>query len=199
MQLIRGARCLAAAIASAIYVCNVVSAQEGPAVTRSSRVLAVPSQYGTIQLAIDSARRGDTVLVARGRYYENIRFKGRGIVLTSQFARTRDLADIEQTIIDGSRPRHADTASVVMFVNQEDSMAVLQGFTITGGKGTVWLDAKDHAYFREGGGILCELSSPTIRFNYIIDNEAIAKREGLISAVAAAFAAATRSPPSRTM
>jgi hypothetical protein len=157
------------------------AAQQPPS-PRAPRTWEVPRDHPSIQAAIDSARRGDTVLVAPGRYYENIRFKGKGIVLTSHFARSHDLADIERTIIDGSRPRHPDTASVVMFVNEEDSASVLQGFTITGGRGTVWLDAKDHVEFREGGGILCELSSPIIRFNYIVDNEAIAMREGVVSA-----------------
>jgi hypothetical protein len=142
-------------------------------------VLAVPAKYSTIQTAIDSAVPGDTVLVAPGRYYENIRFKGKGIVVASQFARTRNSADIERTIIDGSRPAHPDTGTVVRFVNQEDSTAVLEGFTITGGTGTIWLDAKDIAYFREGGGILCELGSPTIRYNHIVDNEAIAKTKNV--------------------
>lgn len=137
-------------------------------------VLAVPAKYSSIQAAIDSAVPGDTVLVAPGRYYENIRFKGKGIVVASQFARTRNEADIERTIIDGSKPTHPDTGTVVRFVNQEDSTAVLEGFTITGGTGTIWLDAKDLAYFREGGGILCELGSPTIRSNHIVDNVATA-------------------------
>ena len=142
-------------------------------------VLAVPAKYPSIQAAIDSATEGDTVLVAPGRYYENIRFKGKGIVVTSQFARTRDEADIDRTIIDGSRPTHPDTGTVVRFVNQEDSTSVIQGFTITGGTGTVWLDAKDIAYFREGGGILCELGAPTIRFNHIVNNSAVSKAKNV--------------------
>ena len=80
-------------------------------------VLAVPAKYPSIQAAIDSAVPGDTVLVAPGRYYENIRFKGKGIIVASQFSRTRDAADIERTIIDGSRPAHPDTGTVVRFVN----------------------------------------------------------------------------------
>ena len=138
----------------------------------------MPDGYPTIQSAIDSAKKGDTVLVARGRYYENIRFKGKGIVVTSHIARTRDLRSIASTIIDGSRPSDPDTGSVVRFVNQEDTTAVLQGFTITGGTGTVWLDAKDRFWFREGGGILCELSSPTIRHNYIVGNVATSVAKG---------------------
>ena len=135
-------------------------------------MLGVPARFPSIQAAIDSAVPGDTVLVAPGRYYENIRFKGKGIVVASQFLRSRDAADIERTIIDGSRPAHPDTGTVVRFVNQEDSTAVLEGFTITGGSGTIWLDAKDLQYFREGGGILCELGSPTIRYNHIEYNVA---------------------------
>ena len=150
-------------------------------------VLEVPAKYPKIQTAIDSAVPGDTVLVAPGRYYENLRFKGKGIVVASQFARSRSAADIERTIIDGSRPAHPDTGTVVRFVNQEDSSAVLEGFTITGGTGTIWLDAKDLAYFREGGGILCELASPTIRHNHIVNNQAVAmtknvKGDSLLSA-----------------
>ena len=171
------ARVVAATTAIAMIApVNLVLAQ--PPAPRHA-VLAVPAKYPSIQAAIDSAVNGDTVLVAPGRYYENVRFNGKGIVVTSQFSRTRDEADIDRTIIDGSRPTHPDTGTVVRFVNQEDSTAVIQGFTITGGTGTVWLDAKDIAYFREGGGILCELGSPTIRFNHIENNSAISKAKNV--------------------
>jgi hypothetical protein len=156
---------------AALAVAPLSSATAQPPAPRHA-VLSVPGKYPSIQAAIDSAVPGDTVLVAPGRYYENIRFKGKGIVVASQFLHSRDAADVERTIIDGSRPSHPDTGTVVRFVNQEDSTAVLEGFTITGGTGTVWLDAKDLKYFREGGGILCELGSPTIRYNYIVKNVA---------------------------
>lgn len=148
----------------------------------SGRIRRVPADYRTIQEAIDSAAPGDTVLVAPGRYQENIRFHGKGIVVASEYLVKGDLALIPRTIIDGSRPAHADTATVVMFVEQEDTTAVLLGFTITGGKGTVWTDARDKTLYREGGGILCELSSPVIEHNIIEANEAIEVRPGLLSA-----------------
>jgi hypothetical protein len=164
------------ALVARVAIVPVTAAAQPPAPRHA--VLAVPSKYPSIQAAIDSAAPGDTVLVAPGRYYENIRFKGKSIVVASQFARTRDVADIDRTIIDGSRPSHPDTGTVVRFVNQEDSSAVLEGFTITGGTGTIWLDAKDLKYFREGGGILCELGSPTIRYNHIVHNDATSTAKG---------------------
>src|SRR5688500_432726 len=174
-------RVLALALAPAATTSSLVPLRRVDAQPPARRhaVLTVPAKFPSIQAAIDSAVPGDTVLVAPGRYYENIRFKGKGIVVASQFSRTRDAADIERTIIDGSRPAHPDTGTVVRFVNLEDSTAVLEGLTITGGTGTVWLDAKDLAYFREGGGILCELGSPTIRYNHIVNNVAISKAKNV--------------------
>lgn len=160
-------------LAAATLVAVPAAASAQPPAPRHA-VLAVPAKYSSIQAAIDSAVAGDTVLVAPGRYYENIRFNGKSIVVASTFSRTRDVADIDRTIIDGSRPTHPDTGTVVRFVNQEDSTSVLEGFTITGGTGTIWLDAKDIKHFREGGGILCELGSPTIRYNHIVNNVAVA-------------------------
>jgi serine protease len=147
-----------------------------------SRVRRVPADYRTIQQAIDSAAAGDTILVSPGRYQENIRFRGKGIVVASEYLTKRDPALIQRTIIDGSRPAHADTASVVLFVEQEDTTSALVGFTITGGKGTVWTDARDKTLYREGGGVLCELSSPVIEHNIIEGNEALEVRAGVRSA-----------------
>jgi hypothetical protein len=89
---------------------------------------------------------------------------------------------IQRTIIDGSHPAHPDTASVVLFTAQEDTTAVLLGFTITGGKGTVWTEARDKTLYREGGGVLCELSSPLIEHTIIEANEAVDIGPGILSA-----------------
>ena len=142
---------------------------------QGKRVLRVPADFPKVQVAIDSAKEGDTVLVAPGRYYENLVFKGLNIVLASEFVRTHDRTAIERTILDGSRPAHPDSGAVVTIWRFEDSTAVVEGFTITGGTGTVWFDNKDKINFREGGGIIVDLSGPTIRNNVIEGNVAIDK------------------------
>ena len=43
---------------------------------RAPRAIHVPREVPTVQQAIDSARAGDTVLVAPGRYVENLRLRG---------------------------------------------------------------------------------------------------------------------------
>ncbi len=54
-----------------------------PALAHSA-TLKVPSQYPSIQAAIDVAVNGDTVLVAPGTYVENIDFMGKSITVKSE-------------------------------------------------------------------------------------------------------------------
>lgn len=138
-------------------------------------IIKVPEDWPTIQQAITASLDGDTVLVASNTYHENINFNGKNILLTSYFLFDHDLSYITNTVIDGSQPIAPDTASCVLFISGEDSSAILQGFTLTGGKGTRWPDVHIGGFYREGGGILMELSSPTIQFNLITNNEAIDK------------------------
>ncbi|MBI9037137.1 MAG: VCBS repeat-containing protein [Bacteroidales bacterium] len=134
-------------------------------------VIYVPGDEPTIQAGIDNAQNGDTVLVAPGIYNENINFNGKNIVVASHYIIDNDLDIINSTIIDGSNPTSTDTASCVMFYSGEDSTAVLQGFTITQGTGTHWIDSQFPSYTRHsGGGIFMFQSSPTIKNNYIINN-----------------------------
>lgn len=141
------------------------------AIEAHATVRNVPATYSTIQAAIEASVNGDTVLVAPGTYSENIVFRGKRIVVTSWFALGGDVTYIPNTIIDGSNPASPDSGSCVRIVNGEDSTAVLQGFTLTAGHGTWWNDEHGPGnHYWEGGGILIALSSPTIRYNIIRNN-----------------------------
>jgi hypothetical protein len=122
--------------------------------TLTATTINVPEDAVTIQVGMDIASNGDTVLVDRGTYVENINFNGNNIVVMS-------LRGPVLTIIDGNQ-----NGAVVHFLNQEDDSAVLDGFTITNGSG---FDNGDEIV---GGGIACRNgSSPTMK-NLIVTNNA---------------------------
>jgi len=122
----------------------------------SATVINIPADYPTIQQGIDAGIDGDTVLAQPGTYIENINFNGRNIALGSLYLTTGDTSYIEQTVIDGD-----SAGTVVTFENNEDSTALIMGFTIRGGT----------AYCPDiGGGIFCNGSSPRIIGNIITEN-----------------------------
>lgn len=101
--------------------------------------------FTAIQLAIDAAQEGDTVLVKPGEYVstEPITFRGKAITVRGENG-------AEETTI-----RLSELASaVVSFENGEDDRAVLEGFTITGAGSRGSLS---------GSGVRCvNDSSPTL-------------------------------------
>ncbi len=142
----------------------------GIAVVSNASSINVPADQPTIQAGINAAANGDTVLVAPGTYFENLRMFGKRIVLTSHYVLAKDPSFIASTIIDGSTPVKPDTASVIVVIDGEDARTVIQGFTLANGLGTVWHDEHGAGYYREGGGILCAYTSPTIRHNLFQSN-----------------------------
>lgn len=84
------------------------------------------ADFGNIQAAINDSNDGDTIIVAEGRYFENINFNGMKIILTSSDPCNPDV--VAATIIDGNQ-----NGSVVTFNSGEDANCVLNGFTITNG------------------------------------------------------------------
>ncbi|MBS3741475.1 MAG: right-handed parallel beta-helix repeat-containing protein [Candidatus Cloacimonetes bacterium] len=121
----------------------------------------IPADYTTIQAGIDVAVGYDTVLVDTGTYVENLNFGGKNITVASYYLTTEDSNYIEQTIIDGDQDGH-----VIAFNNEEDTTAVLAGFTVRNG----------YAYSRSlpnyGGGIFCSGASPTLQHLIVKDNAA---------------------------
>ena len=124
--------------------------------------LLVPSQYASIQQAIDASSDGDTVIVAPGLYYERINFNGKNIVVTS--TDPTDSRVVGYTILNAE-----GEGSVVTFENRETSAAVLTGFTLTGGAGTLTYDSDTYKIYY-GAGIYCVGASPTITHNVITNN-----------------------------
>jgi len=133
-----------------------------------SDIINVPADQSSIQAGIDAAATGDTVLVAEGNYLENINYKGKAITVASHFILDQDTTHISKTIINGSEPDDADYASVVLFNSGEDTTSILCGFTITGGKGTLFTAPGVSAI--DGAGIYCEYSGAKIIHNYIRHN-----------------------------
>jgi len=135
-------------------------------------ILFVPSQYGTIQAAIDQSSNNDIIMVSPGIYYENINFLGKAITV-----RTMDPNDpniVAATIIDGSQPDNPEIGSVVTFNSGEGNKSVLMGFTIQGGTGS-WVvvawEYQGRRWNRCGGGVVCyNMAEPTITKNVFRNN-----------------------------
>ena len=115
---------------------------------QAQTTIQVPSNFPTIQSAVNAANDGDTVLVAPGTYVENINFNGKAITVTSS-------GGPAVTIIDGNH-----NGTVVTFNHSETAASVLSGFTVQNG-------------FQSGGfgaGITITSASPTISSNVITGN-----------------------------
>jgi parallel beta-helix repeat protein/predicted outer membrane repeat protein len=116
----------------------------------------VPSQYPTIQAAINAAVTGDTVIVASGTYIgvgnRDIDFKGKAITVRSE-------AGPESCIIDCNKLGRG-----FYFHSNETVGSIVDGFTIINGYNPY--DSLG------GGGIYCYRSSPTITNCNISGNQA---------------------------
>jgi hypothetical protein len=130
----------------------------GPAV---AAVHYVPTDYATIQAAIDASVDGDTVVVALDRYSGpgncNINFKGKAITVQSTDPDNPGVVD--NTVIDclGSFSTRG-----FVFQSGETGESKLAGLTITGGNHFL------------GGGIYCYSgSSPSVSNCVITGNSAV--------------------------
>jgi hypothetical protein len=131
------------------------------------------ADYTDIQPAIDAAKDGDTVIVKPGEYViaEPINFNRlhdpenpasppvKNITVRSE-------AGAEVTTIRLAEiPINPERASVVIFESGESPESILDGFSVTGGRGTRWNGL--------GGGVYVTNSSrPTARNCFITNNNA---------------------------
>jgi len=149
--------------------------------------LLVPSQFTSIQTAINTANNGDTILVGPGTYYEDITLTKELFLTTTEGS--------EQTIIQGS----GSTSTVTVNMGAEGLMdsllsyfwpicyegyqecaadsisnlfpnvTIIQGFTITGGNGFKTYEDDDTPL---GGGVYIELGDVIIENCIITGNHA---------------------------
>jgi hypothetical protein len=106
---------------------------------------SIANPYKTIQAAINNSQNGDSVIVAQGRYKENVLISNKSIFLTSNFLFTNDTNTIVNTIIDG------DSVSNALYLNNFNG--TINGFTIERGLSQL------------GAGIrVINSATPTIRY-----------------------------------
>ncbi|MHC4476207.1 MAG: S8 family serine peptidase, partial [Planctomycetota bacterium] len=119
----------------------------------------VPSEYGTIQAAIDDCNEGDIVVIEPGTYTgtgnRDLDFKGKAITVRSADPNDSDV--VSATVID-CNGTESEPHQGFYFHTNEDANSVLSGLTITG------------AYGSFGGAIRCNNSSPMIVNCVFVDN-----------------------------
>ena len=127
-------------------------------------VRIVPTQFGTIQSALDESSATDTVRVLPGTYFEAIRFPATNVKLLGEYVFSGDSIDLLTTTIDADSNASQDTSAAITFSHPNTRASVLAGFTLRGGHGTFYLDGK------RGGGVYVAGASPTIVSNIITAN-----------------------------
>ncbi len=120
------------------------------------RTITVPADKPTIQAAIDSAAKGDRIVVAPGIYNEAILIEHKEITVESETGPARTLIDATGL----SRP-------VITCVGSGNDRVIIRGFRLTGGSG----DGTRYAPTATiGGGLLIRGGSPTIENCRLVGN-----------------------------
>jgi len=146
----------------------VLAASPWVPIASAQRVLEVPSQYKTIQAAIDAAKDKDVVLVAPGKYVES------RILLSNKAITVRSAAGPHRTSIE----QNQEGTEVVISGGRD---TVLEGFTIIGYlectasptiRGNIILGTYS-AYRHEHPGVRIDGGSPLIVRNVISQHTSV--------------------------
>ncbi len=111
--------------------------------------IKVPSQFATIQSAINAAPSDGIILVSPGIYSGSINTQGKAVKIHGR-------GGPNVTILDGA----AVLTSLVIFENGEGPETVLSGFTVR--RGTNGTPLSPGSKWKVGGGIYVDQCSPTI-------------------------------------
>ena len=132
-------------------------------ITHNSNYVYVPAEFSTIQLAVDVAYDGDTVVVGDGIYTgegnRDITLQGKSIVIMSE-------GGPEVTIID-CQATDTDPHRAFNILEDETSTSELIGFTIINGYSPLMLMYHEKL---DGGALFIVRSSPIIRDCVFKDN-----------------------------
>lgn len=126
--------------------------------TATADDLHVPSEYATIQSAIDAASAGDAVIVAPGVYNEALNLLGKEITL-------RSAAGADVTTLDGT----GLMVSILTATSGETFQTVVEGFTFRDGRGTQAANCIT-ANGWVGGAIYVRNSRLTVRACAFVEN-----------------------------
>lgn len=139
----------------------------------TDNIINVPSDYSTIQSAINNANNNDIIIIENGVYYENITISNKNITITSNYHYTKNQQDINSTIIDGG-------GSTVINVDVNSASSSIVGLTIQNGDDGISSYAKinilnniiknniDGIDYENGGG-LCQNNTITNNTDDAID------------------------------
>jgi len=125
---------------------HAVPAKPASSTGTGRNALLVPSQYPTIQAAINASQDGDTVLVADGTYSgpgnRDIDFNGKNITVTSQNGPTKTIIDCQGSSGNSHRG---------FYIHSGETKATISGFTVRNGY-TTYVSSVENS---GGGGGVC--------------------------------------------